>query len=248
MSALSRGHRPSWVVVRFDSGACWGPSWESAPLHLPVHDRFGAAHALGCSQRNRKSYTDTVAREQQILAAAEKLFAERSFDGVGVDAIGREAGVTGAAVYHHFASKEQILSELFDRATDALLLSIGKPLDDPYAELVRLVNACVDFSLSHERLARVWAREQGALAAADRRNFLRRQRRYFERWIQALDRCYPGRSPHELVAAVHALHAMIMGNAPGRRGAKSYDRRALLVDLALAATAGLGDTLQRAAN
>ena len=53
-----------------------------------------------------------MTRDDQILAAAEKLFFERSFDGVGVDEIGRVAGTSGSAIYRHFPSKDAILAAL----------------------------------------------------------------------------------------------------------------------------------------
>jgi AcrR family transcriptional regulator len=184
-----------------------------------------------------------VNREQKILEAAEKLFAERSFDGVGVDAIGKEAGVTGSAIYRHFANKDEILAVLFDQATDALLLRIGEPRQDPEAELAHLVRAHVEFSVGHQRLASIWEREQHALTAVNQRNFRRRQRRYTDRWIDALAKRYPDRSPEELVSAMRALHALITSDAtrpPG--GKRSPELETLLTDLALAALGGLTRT------
>ena len=188
-------------------------------------------------------------REQRILQAAEKLFSERSFDGVGVDAIGKEAGVTGSAIYRHFASKDEILAVLFDQATDALLLRIGEPLDDPRDELVRLIHAHVEFAVSHQRLASIWAREQRTLAAANQRNFRRRQHLYTERWINALDKCYPGHSREELVSTVRAMHALITSDAtrpPG--GKRAPELQTLLISLALAALNGLAQPAAEAAS
>lgn len=179
-------------------------------------------------------------REQQILAAAEKLFYERSFDGVGVDAIGKEAGITGSAIYRHFDSKDEILSVLFDQAIDTLLLKVGEPADDPRQELVRLVQSHVEFAVSHHRLAGIWEREQRALVDDNRRSFLRRQRRYVDRWITCLDACFPGHPREEIVSTVRAVLALLMSDAtrpPGGRRAPQL--QALLTDLALASLTAL---------
>jgi hypothetical protein len=48
-----------------------------------------------------------------ILAAAEELFFQRSFDGVGMDAIGRASGIVGSGLYRHFRGKNEILAALF---------------------------------------------------------------------------------------------------------------------------------------
>ncbi|MFE2998624.1 TetR/AcrR family transcriptional regulator [Nocardia sp. NPDC059246] len=181
-----------------------------------------------------------VSREQRILEAAEKLFSERSFDGVGVDAIGKEAGVTGSAIYRHFSNKEEILAVLFDRVTDALMVRLGEPSHDPRDELARLVGAHVEFVVTHQRLAAIWAREQRTLTQANQRNLLRRQRQYTDRWITALDKCYPGHHRADLASTMRALHALITSDAtrpPG--GNRSPELQGLLANLALAALEGL---------
>ena len=43
-----------------------------------------------------------------ILSAAEELFVSRSYADVTIDQVAAEASVTKGAVYHHFASKEQL--------------------------------------------------------------------------------------------------------------------------------------------
>jgi AcrR family transcriptional regulator len=181
-----------------------------------------------------------VDREQRILAAAEQLFFDRSFDGVGVDAIGKAAGVTGSAIYRHFESKEEILVALFDQATDTLLLRLGEPADQPRQELIRLVNAHAEFAVTHQRLAGIWAHEQRALAPQYQRKLARRQRPYIERWISCLDQCYPGHSREELASTMRAVHALLLSDTtrpPG--GKRAPELRTLLTNLTLAALEGL---------
>lgn len=182
-----------------------------------------------------------MSREQDILRAAERLFWERSFDGVGVDAIGKEAGITGSAIYRHFEGKDQILEALFDEAVDAVLLRAGQPADDPREELERLVNAHVGFALDHYRLAGIWSREQRALHGPAVRSFKRRTQRYTSRWIKCLDACYPGHTTDELLSAVRAAHALITSDATTRPPMyrQSAHLHELLPRLALAALDGL---------
>lgn len=47
----------------------------------------------------------------RILNAAARLFRESGYDGVGVDAIMNEAGLTAGGFYSHFPSKEALFSE-----------------------------------------------------------------------------------------------------------------------------------------
>jgi TetR/AcrR family transcriptional repressor of nem operon len=49
---------------------------------------------------------------QRILRAAGYLFREHGIDGVGVDAVMKEAGLTHGGFYLHFASKEALAAEV----------------------------------------------------------------------------------------------------------------------------------------
>lgn len=52
----------------------------------------------------------------KILDAAEKIFAEKGYDGARVGKIGKAAGVNPALLYYYYDSKEDILNELMGRA------------------------------------------------------------------------------------------------------------------------------------
>ena len=176
-----------------------------------------------------------MTRDEQILAAAEKLFFERSFDGVGVDEIGKVAGTSGSAIYRHFPSKDAILAALFDKTLDTLLSRIGEPEDDPAADLDKLLRAFVSLVNSHERLVAIWLREQRSLADRYRREHDRRQRRVTDRWVNCLKRCYPERSTDELVTATRGVQLLLLSEAlrpPGGRRAKQAEELLLQMGLA----------------
>jgi len=177
-----------------------------------------------------------MSRDDQILAAAEKLFFERSFDGVGVDEIGRTAGTSGSAIYRHFSSKDAILAALFGKVLDTLLIRIGEPEEDPRADLDKLVRSFVSLTNSHERLVSIWLREQRSLAEQYRREHDRRQRRITERWIDCLGRCYPNRATDDLMTATRGVQLLLFSEAlrpTGGRRAKQAEE--LLVQMGLAA-------------
>lgn len=181
-----------------------------------------------------------MSRDEQILAAAEKLFYERSFDGVGVDDIGKAAGTSGSAIYRHFPSKDAILAALFDKTLDTLLVRLGEANEDPAADLDKLVRAFVGLVKSHERLVSIWLREQRSLADQYRREHDRRQRRVTDRWIGCLKRCYPERSSDELVTATRGVQLLLLSEAlrpPGGRRARQAEE--LLVQLGLASLRAL---------
>jgi TetR/AcrR family transcriptional regulator, transcriptional repressor for nem operon len=53
---------------------------------------------------------------KRILSAAARLFRERGYDGVGVDAIMNEVGLTAGGFYAHFDSKETLFAEAIETA------------------------------------------------------------------------------------------------------------------------------------
>jgi AcrR family transcriptional regulator len=79
-------------------------------------------------------------RRQQILSTAADLFAARGFHGVSMGDIGAAVGVSGPALYKHFAGKEDILGQCLLHASDQLLagarelLSDGGARSDPEAD------------------------------------------------------------------------------------------------------------------
>lgn len=170
--------------------------------------------------------------ERLILDAAKDLFYVRGFTAVGVNDLGAAVGVSGPAIYRHFSSKAEILTTLFDEAMDRLLELAGPPLDDPRENLLALARTHAEFALRDRALVSVYMREERSLSDAERTRLRRRQRAFVDRWVRALERCAPGRSPDEIEASAHALIGMLLSAAhwPGSvRGNVAYAD--LLVDL-----------------
>ena len=55
---------------------------------------------------------DKIPTKDRILDSALTLFAEKGYDGVGVDLIAENAGIKGPSLYKHFKGKEDILDAL----------------------------------------------------------------------------------------------------------------------------------------
>src|SRR5919199_4510505 len=90
-------------------------------------------------------------RREEILEIAVDLFATRGYHGVSMDDIGAAAGVTGPALYHHFAGKEAMLAAALIPVSERLLTAgrerIEKFRDDPTRALTELVDFHVEFAL-----------------------------------------------------------------------------------------------------
>ena len=76
----------------------------------------------------------TLTRRQELLVIAADQFAAFGFHSVTVDDIGRAAGISGPALYHHFAGKEALLGEMLVSISQHLFdggrrLAEGQPPD-----------------------------------------------------------------------------------------------------------------------
>ncbi len=147
---------------------------------------------------------------QRIMAAAASLFRRDGIDGVGVDAIMREAGLTHGGFYVHFASKEELAAEV---AADVLARSArrwGEIRDQQGAEegLAGIVEAylsaehvrasgagCIVPTLGAE-LARRPAARPGLTAA-------------LRQMIDTLTACLPGRRQTARRRALAGLACMV---------------------------------------
>ncbi len=63
-------------------------------------------------------------KQQQILAAAEKLIAESGFQGLSMSKLAKEAGVAAGTIYRYFDDKEHLLDELRLRITQRVATAI----------------------------------------------------------------------------------------------------------------------------
>jgi len=152
-------------------------------------------------------------RREQILRAAARLFAERGARAVGVDDVGAAVGVTGPAIYRHFASKDAMLAEMLLRISERLLDGgrsvVAAAGPDPRAQLQALIAFQTDFALDNPALITVQDRDLASLPEADAAQVRRLQRRYVEVWVTVLARLHPGADAEACRARAHAVFGLI---------------------------------------
>jgi TetR/AcrR family transcriptional repressor of nem operon len=142
---------------------------------------------------------------QRILTAASDLFREHGIDGVGVDAIMKEAGLTHGGFYLHFPSKEALAAEVsqslletaankwdqISRSSDrqAALEAIVRDYLDPAR--VAAAHGCPLTTLGPDVARRSTSREAigGALRGM----------------LDALTRCLPGRKRQRALASLATM-------------------------------------------
>jgi len=173
-------------------------------------------------------------RRAALLAAAARLFADAGYDRVTLEDIGGAAGISGPAVYRHFAGKQAVLAAILLDASEGLLAggrSVIERDQDAAVALRDLVAFHVDFAVSNAAVIRVQDRDLDSLADPDRRTVRDLQRTYVELWVAVLARIDPSAEVSTLRARAHAGFGLMNSTPRTGRGAT----RPILESMALAA-------------
>jgi len=182
----------------------------------------------------------TQTRREQILATAAELFATRGFHGVSVGDIGAACGVSGPALYKHFASKDAVLAEMLVDISERLL-AVGRDRSeraaDPRAALAALVDWHVEFALDHRALIVVQDRDWESLPGDAREQVRALQREYVDVWAGRLRELHQGLGMDRARAMAHAAFGLI-NSTPHSGLLPDETMHDLLADMALRALAG----------
>jgi AcrR family transcriptional regulator len=194
------------------------------------------------AQRGRPPLPPDNDTRERILAAAQKLFGERSFTQVNLREITEAAGVSLAAVNYHFGSKDGLVQALFTRAAPGLIaeraalleaaLALDGRREEKLAAVVRaLVGPVIRWSALPETqqyyvpfLARV--RLDGPEPV---RRMLEGEARHLEPFVDALSNLLPGLPLtdvqwrlHFVLGIEHALHSEARRLAAVSHGACNF--------------------------
>ena len=91
----------------------------------------------------RVSKEQAAKNRERVLEVAGRLFREHGFDGVGIDAVMAEAGLTHGGFYKSFRSKDDLIAEACrmaaQRSTEEWL-DHAATSTDPFRDLVTAVS------------------------------------------------------------------------------------------------------------
>jgi AcrR family transcriptional regulator len=128
--------------------------------------------------------------EEAILRAAISVMAEHGYHGTSVRDIAERAGLSPAAIYHHFQSKQDVLVTIMERGIDHLLSSTRAALaeagDAPADQLRAVVATQITFHLRDQRGTLLGTSELRALEEPVRtrhRAKRRQQQRLFDQVV-----------------------------------------------------------------
>jgi AcrR family transcriptional regulator len=171
-------------------------------------------------------------RRDEILEIAVGLFAARGYHGVSMDDIGSAAGVTGPALYHHFAGKEAMLVAALIPVSEGLLNGgrdrVARHPEDAQAALADLIEFHVEFALANPAVIALHLHELDRLPEDPRRQIRRLQRLYVEEWVTVLGTLRPELEAGEARVLAHSAFGL-MNSTPFLGGEVDRQRRATLL-------------------
>ncbi len=180
-------------------------------------------------------------RRERYLDAAGHLFAQRGYHAVSIDDLGTAVGVSGPALYRHFANKESMLIELLTIASEKLLAGYEATVargDDDDTTLRNLIEFHADFAIKERDIIRIQDRELANLPPAANRRVRQLQRTYLAGWQQIAARLRPDLAEADLEVRMHALFGILNSTPYNARLDAATDVRAVLADAALGALLG----------
>jgi AcrR family transcriptional regulator len=100
----------------------------------------------------------------ESLAAAAMIFAERGFEGASLSSIAEEAGISAAALCHHFGSKRGLYDAVIDRIYGSLAeLLASIDVTSPFGDVVEQVYALAETKRDEIRVLLGGIMERGGL-------------------------------------------------------------------------------------
>jgi AcrR family transcriptional regulator len=101
------------------------------------------------------------ARRREVLDTAARLFHERGYQGTTMDEIAAAVGLTKGSLYHHFASKTEILTAIYEEAADLVVAHTRKLGEDEPPEVVfgSLVRDILELIAEHRYHVTVYYQE-----------------------------------------------------------------------------------------
>ncbi|WP_162138713.1 TetR/AcrR family transcriptional regulator [Gordonia hirsuta] len=136
---------------------------------------------------------------EQILSAAVALFAEHTYDGVGIDDIAAAVDLAPSSIYNHFSGKAEILAVLLHRANGYLQVTLDDVMRravDTGSALSAVAQTYAAFAVGHPALMRAIVAETGSLDEPDATLLRSAQRHYVAEWV----RLYGGEPPSDRTA------------------------------------------------
>jgi AcrR family transcriptional regulator len=124
-------------------------------------------------------------REQQILDAAAKLFAERGYSETDTQLLAEKLHVGKGTLYRYFPSKRQLFLAAADRVMQRLRQAIDgsmEGIDDPLDRVAAAIRACLAFFDKHPEFVELLIQERAQFKDRKKPTYFEHREAHVERW------------------------------------------------------------------
>ena len=110
----------------------------------------------------KKKKNKDISKKENILLAAERVFAEKGFKGTTIREVAKQAGIANSLIFYYFNNKVVLYEAVFQNAFNHLedLIQQNLNLDlDRLGTVKALMFSLNDFASTHRNLMRILTRE-----------------------------------------------------------------------------------------
>ncbi|TMR98922.1 TetR/AcrR family transcriptional regulator [Nonomuraea basaltis] len=102
---------------------------------------------------------------ERLIDVAVRLFTQRSFAGTSLQMIADELGITKAAVYHHFRTREELLTAVVEPVLRQLrdVIESAETKRTPHARAEHMLTQYAVLAVEHRAVVAVFATDAGAI-------------------------------------------------------------------------------------
>jgi AcrR family transcriptional regulator len=166
--------------------------------------RADAGRVTRAKRRGRPPNSDGQVTAARLLDAATDVCAQYGFDGATLAKIASRAGVTPAAIYNHFASREELLYAAGVRRLQQVTDVIPNDAGEDAARLIAVAYLRPELEQTRRLLAELH------LASGRDRRLARLLASWHESWAEALKAVLPADDPSP-DATVKAFFLLLLG-------------------------------------
>ncbi len=178
----------------------------------PEDEQPGTVDAMTTVERDDARPT----RREELLLGALALFREKGYHATGINDIGAAVGVSGPAIYRHFASKDELLAEAIMAGARQIAAATRDALAEdrvPGEALEELARAYVGLAIANRDMMAVYLLEARHLPTDQRRPIGRSVRRFRQAWSDLLLRARPELDERQADSLVRHVMFMAIANS-----------------------------------